>query len=251
MDKAAAFMETRRYAAYMRATTEFTKMEGKTSNATDKKLYLAMPYVQKGMLDGQNADRPQDDIHLTDDANDLNCGIVYESNVAGRQRDTGGDRIRSRWVAVDMQALISGAQKPADQTVFGKYDKCDTDKMANPDNLKYSEAMRTLFIGEDSGNHFNNFLWAYNVDSKNLTRLASNRAGAEWTGLQAVDNMNGFAYIMSNIQHPGAADDLGGYRSVLEADGVDFEAFRAGIDQRGTVGYLGGIPAVKVRNDRR
>jgi hypothetical protein len=207
--------------------------------------------VQKGMLEGQNADRPQDDIHLTDDGNDLNCGVVYESNVAGHQMDTAGDRIRSRWVAVDMHALITGAQKPADQTAYGKYDKCDTDKMANPDNLKYSDAMRTLFIGEDSGNHFNNFLWAYNVDSGNLTRIASNRAGAEWTGLQAVDDMKGFAYIMSNIQHPGAAEDLGGYKSALEADGEDFEAFRARIDQRGTVGYLGGMPALKVRKNNR
>ena len=28
-------------------------------------------------------------------------------------------------------------------------------------------------------------------------------AGAESTGLHAVDDMNGFAYIMSNFQHPG------------------------------------------------
>jgi secreted PhoX family phosphatase len=250
MKKAAAFLETRRYAAYMGATTEFTKMEGETSNAADKKLYVAMSYIQKGMLDGENGERPQDDIHLTDDPNDLNCGIVYESNVTGHQKDTSGDRIRSRWVAVDMHALVTGAQKPAGQSV-GKYDKCDTEKMANPDNIKYSEEMRTLFIGEDSGNHFNNFLWAYNIKKGSLVRLASNRAGAEWTGLQAVDNMNGYAYIMSNIQHPGAADDLGGYQTVLEADGINFEEFRADIDQRGTIGYLGGIPMEKDHNKGR
>ena len=27
--------------------------------------------------------------------------------------------------------------------------------------------------------------------------------GAESTGLQAVDDLNGFAYVMSNYQHPG------------------------------------------------
>jgi secreted PhoX family phosphatase len=205
--QAAAFLETRRYAAYMGATAEFTKMEGETSNAADKKLYIAMSYVQKAMLDGANADRPRDDIRLTDAADDLNCGIVYESELAGGQNDTTGDPIRSHWVATDMHGLILGAKKPAGQTAYGKYDKCDTDKMANPDNIKYSEAMRTLFIGEDSGNHMNNFLWAYNVDSKTLTRIATNRFGAEWTGLQPVDNMNGFAYIMSNVQHPGATGD--------------------------------------------
>ena len=128
------------------------------------------------------------DAHLTDDPKDLNCGIVYESNVTGHQEDTSGDRIHSRWVAVDMHALVTGAQKPAGQTI-GKYDKCDTEKMANPDNIKYSEEMRTLFIGEDSDNQFNNFLWAYNVDKGSLARLAGNCAGTEWTGLQAVDNM--------------------------------------------------------------
>ncbi|MEZ5272228.1 MAG: hypothetical protein R2694_07955 [Ilumatobacteraceae bacterium] len=40
----------------------------------------------------------------------------------------------------------------------------NADRIANPDNLKYSEAMRTLFIGEDSGNHVNNFR-AYSVDT--------------------------------------------------------------------------------------
>ena len=29
--------------------------------------------------------------------------------------------------------------------------------------------MRTLFIGEDSSQHVNNFMWAYNVDTKPRT----------------------------------------------------------------------------------
>jgi hypothetical protein len=250
MEKAAAFLETRRYAAYLGATTEFTKMEGETSNVADKKLYIAMSYVQKGMLAGQNSDRPNDDIHLTDDPKDLECGVVYESNLTGKQTDTAGERIHSHWVASDMHGLVLGAKKPATQTSYGKYDKCDTDKLANPDNIKYSAAMRTLFIGEDSGNHFNNFLWAYNVDNKNLVRIATTRAGAEWTGLQAVENMNDFAYIMSNIQHPGAAEDLSGYKAALTADGIDFETFRTSIDQRGAVGYLGGLPAIEAEADK-
>jgi secreted PhoX family phosphatase len=240
MEQAAAFLETRRYAAYMGATTEFTKMEGATSNRADKKLYLAMSYVEKGMLDGQNGERPQDDIRLSGDPKDLACGIVYEADLKAGMADTAGESIRSRWVASGMRALLLGAQKPADQTAYGVYDRCDTDKMANPDNLKYSEGAHTLFVGEDSGNHLNNFLWAYNLDGKTLTRIASNRAGAEWTGLQAVDNLNGFAYIMSNVQHPGGEDDLSYYKSKIP----DFDAFRAGIDQRGTVGYIGGLPAL-------
>jgi len=77
------------------------------------------------------------------------------------------------------------------------------DKIANPDNLKFSEKLRTLFIGEDSGRHVNNFLWAYNVDTQKLSRILSCPAGAESTGLQSVDAINGWTYIMSNFQHPG------------------------------------------------
>jgi secreted PhoX family phosphatase len=78
------------------------------------------------------------------------------------------------------------------------------DKIANPDNLKFSEKMRTLFIGEDSSTaHINNFLWAYNVDTGKLSRILSLPAGAESTGLQAIDDQNGFSYIMSNYQHAG------------------------------------------------
>jgi hypothetical protein len=61
-------------------------------------------------------------------------------------------------------------------------------------------------IGEDSNTHVNNFLWAYNVDTQELTRILSCPVGAESTGLHAVDEINGFAYITSNFQHPGDWD---------------------------------------------
>ncbi|MDB5920872.1 MAG: hypothetical protein JWR40_5106, partial [Massilia sp.] len=87
------------------------------------------------------------------------------------------------------------------------------DRIANPDNLKFSEKMRTLFIGEDSGQHVNNFLWAYNIDTKVLSRLMSIPAGGESTGLHAVDEINGWTYIMSNFQHAG---DWGGIHSLVK-----------------------------------
>ncbi|ENK8796109.1 alkaline phosphatase, partial [Acinetobacter baumannii] len=90
------------------------------------------------------------------------------------------------------------------------------EQIASPDNLKFSEKLRTLFIGEDSGNHLNNFLWAYNVDTKQLIRILSTPAGAESTGLHAVDEVNGWTYIMSNFQHPG--DEWN--RFYKEKDGV-------------------------------
>jgi secreted PhoX family phosphatase len=237
MEKAAAFLETRRYAAYLGATTEFTKMEGQAHNAADKKLYTVISYARKGMIDGQNKNRPQDDIRLAGDPKDLICGVVYESRMTGGQKDTAGGTIASDWVAVDMTALVHGAKQPH-ESAAGKFDKCNTDMVANPDNINYSPTMRTLFIGEDSGNHLNNFTWAFNVDSKKAVRIFSGPAGGENTGLKVYDNINGHAYITGNVQHPGAADDLHKYPPEIK------HALRKLVDERGIVGYIGGLPAI-------
>jgi secreted PhoX family phosphatase len=237
MEKAAAFLETRRYAGYLGATTEFTKMEGQAHNAADKKLYTVISYARKGMLDGQNKDRPQDDIKLAGDAKDLTCGMVYESRMTGGQKDMSGGAIASDWVAVDMTALVHGAKQPKGAAT-GKYDKCNTEMVANPDNINYSEAMRTLFIGEDSGNHLNNFTWAFNVDSKQAVRIFSAPAGGENTGLKVYDNVNGHAYVTGNVQHPGAAEDLHKYPAEIKVE------LRRLVDERGIVGYIGGLPAM-------
>ena len=62
-----------------------------------------------------------------------------------------------------MSGLVVGEDLLA-ADAYGK--TANVDKEAYPDNLSYSEATRTLFIGEDSGAHTNTFVWAYNVDTK-------------------------------------------------------------------------------------
>lgn len=238
MEQAAAFLESRRYGAVLGATSEFTKMEGVTHNAADRRLYMAMSYVEAGMLDGQNGARPQDHVRLQGDAKDLACGAVYEARLDAGQKDAAGTPIASDWVAATMQSVLLGARKPFGQA-YAPYDRCDTERIANPDNIKYSQEMRTLFIGEDSGNHLNNFLWAWNIDSGNLVRIASAPAGAEHTGLQVVPNVNGHSYIMGNVQHPGAGADLKQYPDEVRI------GLRAKIDQRGSVGYIGGLPELR------
>ena len=116
------------------------------------------------------------------------------------------------------------------------------DKVSNPDNIKYSEDMRTLFVGEDSGMHVNNFLWAYNVDDGTITRILSTPSGAESTGLQSVDNINGWTYIMSNFQHPGDWEEglHDKVKDVLEPliDANYADRYAA------QVGYIAGMPQV-------
>lgn len=239
MEKAAAFLETRRYAALQGATTEFTKMEGQALDPAGKTLFTAMSYIEQGMLAGKNAPRPVDHVSLTDDPADLECGAVYATSLGGGQKDSTGAAIPSDWVGTRSKALVMGGKKPKDQTAYGTRDRCDTDRVANPDNLSFSPALRTLFIGEDSGNHLNNFVWAYGVDDGALSRIYSAPAGAENTGLRVIDNLRGSAYILGNLQHPGAEEDLG---KKQYADIKD--RMRAMVDKRGSVGVLGILPAV-------
>ena len=238
MEVAAAFLESRKYGALRGATSEFTKMEGVTHNAQDKQLYVAMSTIESGMLAGQNGRRPQDHIRLEGDAADLNCGGVYRAPLQGGQKDSDGSLIASDWVASDMAGYLMGQRKPQGQRV-GAYDRCDTDRIANPDNIKYSPTMRTLFVGEDSSSHLNNFLWAHNVDNGQTVRILSAPIGGELTGLQVVPDANGYTYLMTNIQHPGAANDLKNYPPEIRVD------LRKSVNQRGRVGYIGGLPALQ------
>ncbi|WP_249115656.1 alkaline phosphatase PhoX [Azoarcus sp. L1K30] len=192
MEKAAAFLETHRYAGLMGGSMAFTKMEGTTVNVKDKIAYSAMSYIYKTMTDGKN------DIHVQGPV----AGAVYEHVLAGGQKDSGGAAINSEWVSTHMSAP-AGVTGEDLATADALGNLANANKIANPDNIKYAEKMRTLFIGEDSGNHVNNFLWAYNVDTKTLSRVLSCPAGAECTGLHAVDEINGWTYIMSNFQHAG------------------------------------------------
>ena len=104
-----------------------------------------------------------------------------------------------------------------------------------------ASVVRTLFIGEDSSKHVNNFLWAYNVDTKQLARIMSIPAGGESTGLHAVDEINGWTYITTNFQHAGdwLPNLHGKVKPVLDP------LVRANYKDRfgAAVGYLTGVPA--------
>lgn len=237
---AAAFLETHRYAPYKGGSLGFTKMEGTTVNARDKIAYSAMSYIQAAMKDGSGGvkvDGPK-------------AGIVYMHKLSGGQVDDTGAPIDSEWVPVFTQAAVVGKDLDT-QDALGNF--ADPNLIANPDNIKFNEDMRTLFIGEDSGMHVNNFLWAYNVDTGELTRILSTPSGAESTGLHAVDKVNGFTYIMSNFQHPAdwelKKDASGAVTGGLHAKVykiLDLLIEKNYADARGklgaAVGYITGMP---------
>jgi secreted PhoX family phosphatase len=243
METAAAFLETRRYAAYLGATTEFTKGEGVAINHADKKLYYAMSYVQGSMKAKDGG--PADDIRLKENK----AGATYTFDLAGGQKDTAGAMIDSAFVPVRAYVEPALLGRPIEADAVGN--TADPEFVANTDNVFYSEKMRTLFIGEDSGTHQNNYVWAYNVDSKKLTRILSLAAGAESTGLQVVDGLNGHAYIMSNNQHQG--DWIKSTPVDLKSRLEKLAGEKWGKNKHGTlnfrleahVGYISGLPAFK------
>lgn len=232
MEKAAAFLETHRYAAYVGASMGFTKMEGTTVNIKDKVAYSALQNIQASMVAGDKANVPGNGIAVP---KALVAGAVMALNLKGGQKDDKGAAINTEWMPVDTKALLAGEDIASD--ALGN--TANPNKIANPDNLKFSEKMRTLFIGEDSGQHVNNFLWAYHIDTKVLSRVMSIPAGGESTGLHAVDELNGWTYIMSNFQHAG---DWGSIHNVVKAT-LDPLVKANYKDKFGAaVGYLTGEP---------
>lgn len=197
MEKAAAFLETHRYAYLMGGSMGFTKMEGTTVNIKDKIAYSALQNIVDSMvINNTKGWDAQSGIALD---KQLVAGGILAHTLTGGQSDTTGTSIASEWVPTTTKALLLGEDIAAD--ALGNL--ANPDKIANPDNLKFSEKLRTLFIGEDSGYHVNNFLWAYNVDTKVLSRVMSMPAGGEATGISVADDINGWMYITANFQHAG------------------------------------------------
>lgn len=195
--KAAAFLETHRYAYLQGGSMGFTKLEGTAVNVKDKIAYSALQNMEKSMVTNNSAGwNAASKIGLTAA---LKAGGVMAHTLTGGQTDTDGNAINSEWMPVSTKILLKGEDIATD--AMGN--TANPNKVANPDNLKFSEKLRTLFIGEDSSQHTNNFLWAYNVDTGALARVMSIPAGGESTGLHAVDEINGWTYIMSNFQHAG------------------------------------------------
>jgi len=240
-EKAAAFLETRRYAAMLGATTEFNKMEGVALNQKDNKLYIAISDQSKSMEKDSTGTDPADHIQLPK----IKSGVTYELDLNKGQKDSKGAAINSSHVALSMHGLIVGEDLPK-ADAYGN--TANVDKVANPDNLSYSEAMRTLFIGEDSGLHTNNYVWAYHVDTKELERILSVPAGAEATGLTVVDDSNSFSYIFSNFQHPGDEVADKAITAVNKDELLKAVDEQIGINKTGGIGYISGLPSLTKMN---
>jgi len=167
----AAFLESNAVAKEKGATAEWRKMEGVALDAKNKKLYIAVTEMAKGMADDKG------DIKVKENK----CGAVYMADL-----DANFD-IKS------LKPVVVGG--PFDEN--NKENPCNVDAIANPDNVAVDSA-GNLWIGEDTSLHANNVLWVW--DGKELKRFVTVPQEAEVTGLRITANDT----VFMNVQHPGA-----------------------------------------------
>jgi hypothetical protein len=229
MELAASRLESRRYAAYLGATTEFRKLEGITYNAEGHRLYVSFSELNNGVEDNHAKWDVGGPNHIKLAAN--RCGGVFEFTIA-KDPVLGSD-----FVAQSTRALVEGTwlqspaspnPYPADSAYAGK-NECSVNGIANPDNLSFVPGYATLLIGEDSGSeHQNDSVWAYNVVSGEMNRILTTPYGAETTGVYFYPNINGHAYIKTQVQHPYGESDQNQVKDPS--------------DLRSYTGYIGPLP---------
>jgi len=167
----AAFIDSHNYAIAQGATAEWRKMEWVALDAANGKLYYAISTINNTMADSEG------DLQVTENL----CGAIYMAEL-----DEAGN--------INSMAPV---------LVGGPYDEsneeypCNPDAIANPDNL-FVDAQGNLWIGEDTDNHLNNFLWMWN--GTELKRFASVPRGGEVTGLR----VEATGTVFMNVQHPSA-----------------------------------------------
>jgi secreted PhoX family phosphatase len=243
MEQAAAFLESRRYAGYLGATTELRKEEGMSFDPDGKRFYVAYSEIQYGMEDNKknNTANTTYDIGTGNDVKALfnSCGGVY-AYTTGSDATIGSDYVLktldgSAGIAGHMTTLADAAK--ANPSTIDAYaagspyegSTCDINGLANPDNVSFVKGRKTLLIGEDTGDgHRNDMVWAYNIETRELTRVLTTPYGSETTSVYNYPDVNGFGYIMAVVQHPYGESDQ--------------DKALADADKRSYFGYIGTLP---------
>ncbi|MCD4758564.1 MAG: PhoX family protein [Arcobacteraceae bacterium] len=235
MDMYASRLESRRYAAIKGATTEFRKKEGITLDKARNTLYIAISRIQYGMEDFMKKGKPESKYDIGGN-NDIklkrnDCGGVYSLALSDGQKDTSGKVIDSNYVTVDFKGEVLGKMHKYPKGDKFEGNKCAVDGLAEPDNLTFIDNSDILIIGEDTGAHQIDYIWAYDVVKKDLTRIFTTPYGSETTSPFWYSNIAGNGYLTTVIQHPFGESDQ---------EKADSEA-----DKESWVGVVGPFPILK------
>lgn len=215
------------YAALQGATTEWSKMEGFSYSPLRRRAYMAMSDIREGMEDNMRKGK-EDDRHDVGGRNEIRlpynpCGCVY-------QLDLDEDFLITMIVP-----LICGIPDLTEGIPDNRV--CHIDGIANPDNLAVVNEHDGIIIGEDTRFHQNDVIWYLDLKTRELQRLLSTPYGSETTSPYYYPDINGWAYIMTVVQHPYEESDQ---EKIFEPENTGVEGY---------MGYIGPLPAV-VGTDR-
>ncbi len=208
-----AFLESNRCAEWLGATCETKKLEGVALNIKDKIAYFAMSSGDSGNIVEDTAGE-NDDMYI----NPISHGVVMKANLGGgystiqgstRNTDFVQESINSEWVPYNLIGM-SELRGSSSNGILSAYlgDGGSATKPANPDNLRFSEKLRTLFICEDTALRSNPLLWSFNVDTLVTSNILSTPFGSEVAGFGVYDDINGFSYSTASFQHIGESIKL-------------------------------------------
>ena len=232
MEILASRLETRRYAAILGATTEFSTIEGITyapQKVDGNRLYMAINKINKGMEDsmsngnsGDSYDRGgENHIRLPYNC----CGCIYGLELGE------SDRIGSEYVVGKMYSELCGEMRGYGENDLYHGNTCDVDNIANPNSLTFIPRYQTLIIGEASefGNgHVNDAIWSYHVKDGQLTRIQTAPDWGKSTSTYFYNDIGEFSYLMSVIQYPFGKGDQTKPADLPEPNGI--------------VGFIGPMP---------
>ena len=145
------------------ATTEFRKKEGITFDKKRGDVYLAISRIQYGMEDFAKKGKKNDKYDKGGN-NDIklplnSCGGVYRLPV-GEAHDTKGHIIESMSIVNSMHGEVMGEMKTYTKGSEFDRNKCSVAAIAEPDNVAFIDNSDILIIGEDTGAHEIDYIWA-------------------------------------------------------------------------------------------
>jgi secreted PhoX family phosphatase len=209
MDVAASRLETRRYSVIKGATAELTKEEGLTFDPDRNRLYIALSDIASSMGAQTGG---ADHINVTPN----NCGAVFSLDVGPLSE---GTTVVTQYAAKSWAPLIAGVPYRSGSAPAGN--SCLLTGIASPDNVTYLPGSDVLIIGEDTGSgHQNDAMWAYNLETKSLTRVLTTPYGSEVTSPYWIPSFGGHGYLMAAVQHPYGESDSA-RKTDAEATGTD------------------------------
>eukprot|EP00747_Dinoflagellata_sp_TGD_P003427 gnl/TRDRNA2_/TRDRNA2_108334_c1_seq1.p1 gnl/TRDRNA2_/TRDRNA2_108334_c1~~gnl/TRDRNA2_/TRDRNA2_108334_c1_seq1.p1 ORF type:complete len:223 (-),score=34.48 gnl/TRDRNA2_/TRDRNA2_108334_c1_seq1:110-778(-) len=152
------------------------------------KLYMGMTSIRKNML----AEDSEGDVGGPDvmKLKENKCGCVYEFDVDP-----------NTYLVTTMKGLICGKES----TNGDPNNSCDIDGISNPDNVAALHGHKMLLIAEDTSGHYNNIMWLYDLEKKQLVgRIGATPEGAEVCSPYFYPDVGGFSYITMVMQHPNS-----------------------------------------------